>query len=184
MARPDIAATAANPAVRGSRGPMATASPSAPLRGWSGTRTDTLADVLERVLDKGVVIVGDVVVSVLDVELLTLKLRLFIASADTAREMGLDWWTTDPFYSSRAREAQSDDQRDQRDLPPESQGQVRARSPRELRAENARLRARLNALEAASDDDAAIPATGRAVAAEPAAPAADGERPAGAARAR
>lgn len=62
----------------------------------------SLADVLERVLDKGVVIVGDIGVSVVDVELLTLRLRLFVASAQTAREMGLDWWTGDPFFSGRA----------------------------------------------------------------------------------
>ncbi|WP_462186863.1 MULTISPECIES: gas vesicle protein GvpJ [unclassified Frankia] len=67
--------------------------------------------MLERVLDKGVVIVGDVVVSVLDVELLTLKLRLFIASADTAREMGLDWWTADPFFNSRARSLEEENRR-------------------------------------------------------------------------
>lgn len=67
------------------------------------SQTSSLADVLERVLDKGVVIVGDVVVSVLDVELLTLKLRLFIASADTAQQLGLDWWSADPFYNSGAR---------------------------------------------------------------------------------
>src|SRR4051812_19414105 len=66
-------------------------------------RGDTLADVLERVLDKGVVIAGDVVVNVLDIELLTLKLRLIVASADTARAMGIDWWETDPFLNSRAR---------------------------------------------------------------------------------
>jgi len=72
------------------------------VRRLSQNRNDSLGDVLERVLDKGVVIVGDVVVSVLDVELLTLKLRLFIASADTARELGLDWWTADPFYNSKA----------------------------------------------------------------------------------
>jgi len=70
----------------------------------SVSRATPLADVLERVLDKGVVIVGDVVVSVLDAELLTLKLRLFVASADTARQLGLDWWTADPFYNSRARD--------------------------------------------------------------------------------
>ena len=64
---------------------------------------DSLADVLERVLDKGVVIAGDIGVSVLDIELLTLKVRLLIASADTAREMGIDWWESDPFLSSRAR---------------------------------------------------------------------------------
>ncbi|HEX6681667.1 MAG TPA: gas vesicle protein [Candidatus Limnocylindrales bacterium] len=58
---------------------------------------DSLADILERVLDKGIVIAGDVTVSVLDVELLTLKVRLLIASVDTARELGIDWWTRDRF---------------------------------------------------------------------------------------
>ena len=76
--------------------------------GSLGRQPDSLADVLERVLDKGIVIVGDVVVNVLDLELLTLKLRLFVSSAETAREMGLDWWTHDPFFSSRAPEAVED----------------------------------------------------------------------------
>jgi hypothetical protein len=62
---------------------------------------DSLADVLERVLDKGIVIAGDIVVNVLDIELLTLKIRLFVASAQTAQEMGMDWWTRDPFFTSR-----------------------------------------------------------------------------------
>ena len=53
------------------------------------TSSDSLADILERVLDKGVVIAGDIGVSVVDVELLTLRIRLFIASAQTAREMGM-----------------------------------------------------------------------------------------------
>jgi hypothetical protein len=70
--------------------------------GALGRQPDSLADVLERVLDKGIVIAGDVVVNVLDIELLTLKLRLFISSAETAREMGLDWWSHDPFFSGRA----------------------------------------------------------------------------------
>lgn len=69
---------------------------------------ESLADVLERVLDKGVVIVGDVGVSVLDIELLTLKIRLLIASADTARDMGIDWWTSDPFFSSDARRSEGE----------------------------------------------------------------------------
>jgi hypothetical protein len=64
----------------------------------------SLADILERVLDKGVVIAGDISVQLLDVELLTLKLRLLIASADTAQAMGIDWWKSDPKLSSRARE--------------------------------------------------------------------------------
>jgi hypothetical protein len=56
-----------------------------------------LPDVLERVLDKGIVIAGDIQVSLLDIELLTIKLRLLIASADKAKEMGIDWWENDPF---------------------------------------------------------------------------------------
>jgi hypothetical protein len=66
------------------------------------TSSDSLADILERVLDKGVVIAGDIGVSVVDVELLTLRIRLFIASAQTAREMGMDWWTNDPFFAPNA----------------------------------------------------------------------------------
>ena len=69
--------------------------------GALGRQPDSLADVLERVLDKGIVIAGDVVVNILDIELLTLKLRLFVSSAETAREMGLDWWSNDPFFSGR-----------------------------------------------------------------------------------
>lgn len=79
--------------------------------GALGRQPDSLADVLERVLDKGIVIVGDVVVNVLDIELLTLKLRLFVSSAETAREMGLDWWTRDPFFAGPGADGQdgSDD---------------------------------------------------------------------------
>jgi Gas vesicle protein len=76
----------------------------------SSRAPDSLADVLERVLDKGVVIAGDIVVNVLDIELLSLKLRLFIASAQTAREMGMDWWTRDPFYGSVGAAEQEQEQ--------------------------------------------------------------------------
>jgi Gas vesicle protein len=78
--------------------------PSAIVPGSVGRQPDSLADVLERVLDKGIVIAGDIVVNVLDIELLTLKLRLFVSSAETAREMGLDWWSHDPFFSGRREE--------------------------------------------------------------------------------
>jgi hypothetical protein len=61
-----------------------------------------LADVLERVLDKGIVIAGDIQINLLDIELLTVKLRLLIASADKAKEMGIDWWQNDPFLSGSA----------------------------------------------------------------------------------
>ena len=76
--------------------------------GALGRQPDSLADVLERVLDKGVVIVGDVVVNVLDIELLTLKLRLFVSSAETAREMGLDWWSRDPFFTGEQQDRVDD----------------------------------------------------------------------------
>ena len=66
----------------------------------------SLADVLERVLDKGVVIVGDIAINIVDIELLTLRLRLFIASAQTAKEMGMDWWTNDPFFAPNAARAE------------------------------------------------------------------------------
>ncbi|WP_317259622.1 MULTISPECIES: gas vesicle protein [Streptomyces] len=62
-----------------------------------------LADILERVLDKGVVIAGDIRINLLDIELLTIKLRLIVASVDKAKEMGIDWWEHDPSLSSRAR---------------------------------------------------------------------------------
>ena len=82
----------------------------------------SLADLLERVLDKGIVIAGDISVQLLDIELLTLKLRLLIASADTAKSMGIDWWEHDPALSSAARD-------------------------RALERENAELRERLDRLE-------------------------------------
>ena len=91
----------------------------------SGT---SLADLLERVLDKGVVIAGDIEVRLLDIELLSLKLRLLIASADTARSMGIDWWEHDPALSSLARD-------------------------RELEQENRELRERLERLERAIESN-------------------------------
>ncbi|MFI5684273.1 gas vesicle protein [Streptomyces sp. NPDC051636] len=62
-----------------------------------------LADILERVLDKGVVIAGDIRINLLDIELLTVKLRLIVCSVDKAKEMGIDWWESDPALSSSAR---------------------------------------------------------------------------------
>ncbi|MFD4759609.1 gas vesicle protein [Streptomyces sp. NPDC058439] len=63
-----------------------------------------LADILERVLDKGIVIAGDIQINLLDIELLTIKLRLLVASVDKAKEMGIDWWEHDPALSSRAND--------------------------------------------------------------------------------
>jgi hypothetical protein len=68
----------------------------------------SLADVLELVLDKGVVIAGDIKINLLEIELLTIKLRLLIASVDKARELGIDWWESDPSLSSGAKEIDSE----------------------------------------------------------------------------
>lgn len=94
----------------------------------NGPSTANLADILERILDKGIVIAGDIKIDLLDIELLTIRLRLFVASVETARKAGIDWWETDPALSSKA-----------------------ARS--ELREENARLRERIEALESGDDGD-------------------------------
>lgn len=64
---------------------------------------NTLADVLELVLEKGVVICGDIVIKLADIELLTIKIRLLIAGVDKAKEMGIDWWERDSFLSPKAR---------------------------------------------------------------------------------
>lgn len=67
-----------------------------------------LADILERVLDKGIVIVGDIQVRLLDIELLTIKIRLMVASVERAREMGINWWEGDPFVSTQDGADQGD----------------------------------------------------------------------------
>ena len=70
----------------------------------SGGQPTNLGDILERVLDKGLVIAGDIQVNLLDIELLTIKLRLVIASLETAKEVGIDWWTRDPWLTGQDRE--------------------------------------------------------------------------------
>ncbi|MFI1619172.1 gas vesicle protein [Streptomyces lydicus] len=115
----------------GRMGPAATASP----YGGQGSSAN-LADILERVLDKGVVIAGDIQINLLDIELLTIKLRLLVASVDKAKEMGIDWWEHDPSLSSRAR-------------PPQQAAAAPATDGNQLAAENAQLRAELAELRAA-----------------------------------
>src|SRR3954469_11723970 len=95
---------------------------------------DSLADVLERVLDKGIVIAGDIQVNLLDIELLTIKLRLVIASVDKAKEIGIDWWESDPALSGGAEELEAENER--------------------LRERLERLESRLNRLEPAEHDRA------------------------------
>lgn len=66
-----------------------------------GTSSATLADVLERILDKGLVIAGDIKVKIVDIELLTIQIRLLICSVDKAREMGIDWWSSSPYLNPK-----------------------------------------------------------------------------------
>ncbi|MFH1074919.1 MAG: gas vesicle protein [Candidatus Firestonebacteria bacterium] len=63
-----------------------------------------LADILERVLDKGIVIAGDIQIKIADIELLTIKIRLLVASVDKAMEMGINWWQEDSYLSSKAKD--------------------------------------------------------------------------------
>lgn len=64
-------------------------------------QSSTLSDVLERVLDKGVVIAGDIKIKLVDIELLSIQIRLVICSVDKAKEMGMDWWVNNPVFCSR-----------------------------------------------------------------------------------
>ena len=72
------------------------------------TEATNLADILERVLDKGIVIAGDIQIRIADIELLTIKIRLLIASVDKAVEIGINWWQTDSYLSSKALEKEKD----------------------------------------------------------------------------
>jgi hypothetical protein len=101
-----------------------------------GREPANLGDILERVLDKGLVIAGDIQVNLLDIELLTIKLRLVIASLETAREVGIDWWENDPWLSAQSQQRQVQDRQ----------------SGRDLEDENRRLRERVRALESSEAD--------------------------------
>ena len=108
-------------------------------RGASTSLNSTnVADLLERVLDKGVVIAGDVKIKLVDIELLTIQLRLVICSVDKAREMGMDWWANNPAFMGEPKPA----------LPAAASDS--ARLLEEERQKVAMLEARLSALEAAS----------------------------------
>ena len=75
-------------------------------RGPIAPSTTTLVDILDRVLDKGLVVAGDIRVSLANVELLTIRIRLLVCSIDKAAEIGLDWWRRDSFLSSGAAESE------------------------------------------------------------------------------
>ena len=122
-----------------------------------------LADILERVLDKGIVIAGDIRINLLDIELLTIKLRLVVASVDRAKEMGIDWWEHDPSLSSRAKGDGSG--RDGRPEPDPGRDRLDGDARRDaLAEENDRLRAEIERLREAAGlpapDGAREPAAG------------------------
>ena len=99
-----------------------------------------LADILERVLDKGIVIAGDIQINLLDIELLTIKLRLLVASVERAQEMGINWWESDPSLSSRAKELEeeNEDLRSRLDRLEEMAGLPAPRAGEELEVETRR----------------------------------------------
>ncbi len=70
------------------------------------TEATNLADILERVLDKGIVIAGDIRIQLADVDLLNIKIRLLVASVDKAMEMGINWWQQDSYLSTKAKETE------------------------------------------------------------------------------
>jgi len=72
------------------------------------TNSATLADILERILDKGIVIAGDIKVKIVDIELLTIQIRLVICSVDKAKEIGIDWWVDHPAFSRNLPEASTE----------------------------------------------------------------------------
>lgn len=96
------------------------------------TRGDTLSDVLERVLDKGVVIAGDIAIRLMDIELLTIHIRLLVASVEKAKEMGIDWWEHNPFLSQKARE------REERRNLTEKEAEIKALKEKVAQLENSR----------------------------------------------
>ena len=85
-----------------------TTPPSGQNRRVGATQTTNLADLLERVLDKGIIIAGDITISLGQVEILNIKVRLLIASIDKAQEIGINWWQSDPALSSHARKLEEE----------------------------------------------------------------------------
>jgi hypothetical protein len=92
-----------------SEGPVPTQRPySGAMNQSSRPQPANLADILERVLDKGIIIAGDIRVNLLDIELLTIKIRLLVVSVDKAEEMGIDWWRNDPMLNTRAQDLEDE----------------------------------------------------------------------------
>jgi Gas vesicle protein len=77
----------------------------------SSPQSTNLGDILERVLDAGIVIAGDIRVNLLDIELLTIKLRLVVASLETAKEAGINWWENDPWLTGKSSQLELENER-------------------------------------------------------------------------
>jgi hypothetical protein len=125
-----------------------TASPIAGPPGGSPASGNNLGDILERVLDKGIVIAGDIEINLLDIELLTIRLRLIVASIDTAREIGINWWETDPRLKAGGNGETGGRELEERiDRLEKRLGAGQDDDQRQLESENRRLRKRLERLE-------------------------------------
>jgi hypothetical protein len=118
--------------------PTASAAPTSP-RGATN-----LADVLEGVLDKGVVIAGDIRVNLLDIELLTIELRLIVASVETAHRIGINWWEADPWLAGREAD---DDRKSLRERVGRLERQLESSSAGSLNDENRDLREQMEQLQ-------------------------------------
>ncbi len=77
----------------------------------AGPQSTSLGDILERVLDTGIVIAGDIRVNLLDIELLTIKLRLVVASLETAKQAGINWWENDPWLTGKSSQLELENER-------------------------------------------------------------------------
>ncbi|RMH70628.1 MAG: gas vesicle protein [Cyanobacteria bacterium J007] len=104
----------------------------------TSTQSSSLADILERVLDKGIVIAGDISISIATTELLHIRIRLLISSVDKAKEMGINWWENDPYLSSKAQALIAENQQLQERL---NQLETEVRSLRSLTTNPVELRA-------------------------------------------
>jgi len=103
----------------------------------------SLADILERILDKGIVIAGDITISLADVELLTIKIRLVVCSIDKAQEIGINWWQSDPTLSSKAKEEQEELNRLKEEKEELKELQKQNEELRRLKEENLKLQQQL-----------------------------------------
>jgi hypothetical protein len=131
--------------------------PASALSGPPGQgRSGDLGDILERVLDKGIVIAGDIQIDLLDIELLTIRLRLLVASVDTAREIGINWWESDPRLSADAKGDSAESRKLEKRIDRLEKRLGQGSDGDELEDENRRLRKRLERLERElepADDD-------------------------------